>query len=280
MTTTTGLLRLADIAPDVLQDLAVRHGVCVRPVLSRLTDTTTGEVSVVPIPCGSTQARKCPPCAERARRLRMQQCREGWHRDDELPADDLADADELTADELETPTSSDGCRERRRTRPGTEVDESGRRVRSTRRRQDVPDLPRVPMDNRPWVAPSPRRTVGRTGRACSSPSPCRPTARVGPDGTPLDPDSYDYHRAALDALHFPKLVDRFWQNLRRCAGLQGPVLRHRRSSTPPRPTPARRRPRRDPAPGRAQGRRRHLSPALVAALRPGHVLRRQPAGLR
>ncbi|HET9872271.1 MAG TPA: replication initiator [Propionibacteriaceae bacterium] len=24
--------------------------------------------------------------------------------------------------------------------------------------------------------------------------------------------------AALDALHFPKLVDRFWQNLRRCAG--------------------------------------------------------------
>ena len=30
--------------------------------------------------------------------------------------------------------------------------------------------------------------------------------------------SYDYRRAALDALHFPKLVDRFWQNLRRCAG--------------------------------------------------------------
>jgi hypothetical protein len=29
---------------------------------------------------------------------------------------------------------------------------------------------------------------------------------------------YDYRRAALDALHFPKLVDRFWQNLRRCAG--------------------------------------------------------------
>ncbi len=30
--------------------------------------------------------------------------------------------------------------------------------------------------------------------------------------------SYDYRRAALDALHFPKLVDRFWQNLSRCAG--------------------------------------------------------------
>ncbi len=31
---------------------------------------------------------------------------------------------------------------------------------------------------------------------------------------------YDYRRAALDALHFPKLVDRLWQNLRRCAGYQ------------------------------------------------------------
>jgi hypothetical protein len=42
--------------------------------------------------------------------------------------------------------------------------------------------------------------------------------RVTAEGTPVDPDSYDYRRAALDALHFPKLVDRFWQNLRRCAG--------------------------------------------------------------
>ena len=37
-------------------------------------------------------------------------------------------------------------------------------------------------------------------------------------GVPVDPGSYDYRRAALDALHFPKLVDRFWQNVRRCAG--------------------------------------------------------------
>ena len=38
------------------------------------------------------------------------------------------------------------------------------------------------------------------------------------DGVPVDPDSYDYRRAALDALLFPRLLDRFWQNLRRCAG--------------------------------------------------------------
>src|SRR5262245_24509260 len=41
--------------------------------------------------------------------------------------------------------------------------------------------------------------------------------RERPQGTPVDPPSYDNRGAALDALHFPKLVDRFWQNLRRCA---------------------------------------------------------------
>src|SRR3954447_5447150 len=129
---------LGQVAPDVLHDLAVRNGVCVRPVLSRLTDTATGEQLVVPIPCGSTQERQCPPCADRARKLRMQQCREGWHRDDELPADDTDpagavpvasadDADEDADTEDETPA---------------DVEESSRRVRSTRRRQDAPDLPR------------------------------------------------------------------------------------------------------------------------------------------
>ena len=44
--------------------------------------------------------------------------------------------------------------------------------------------------------------------------------RVTGEGVPVDPAGYDYRRAALDALHFPKLVDRFWQNLRRCAGYQ------------------------------------------------------------
>ena len=34
------------------------------------------------------------------------------------------------------------------------------------------------------------------------------------EGVPVNPARYDYRRAALDALHFPKLVDRFWQNLR------------------------------------------------------------------
>jgi hypothetical protein len=43
--------------------------------------------------------------------------------------------------------------------------------------------------------------------------------RVTRDGTPQHSD-YNYRRAALDAMHFPKLVDRFWQNLRRAVGYQ------------------------------------------------------------
>jgi hypothetical protein len=39
-------------------------------------------------------------------------------------------------------------------------------------------------------------------------------------GAPIDPATYDYRAAALDALLFPRLVDRWWQNLRRCAGYQ------------------------------------------------------------
>jgi len=37
----------------------------------------------------------------------------------------------------------------------------------------------------------------------------------------LDPESYNYRRAALDALHFPKLVDRFIQVLGVSDILQG-----------------------------------------------------------
>ena len=38
------------------------------------------------------------------------------------------------------------------------------------------------------------------------------------DGTPVNPATYDYTRAARDALHFAALFDRFIQNLRRVLG--------------------------------------------------------------
>ena len=62
--------------------------------------------------------------------------------DEELEAED----DELEDDELDGGDDGDG--------EGQVLeDRSARRVRSTRRRQDVPDLPRVPME---------QRTIGRT----------------------------------------------------------------------------------------------------------------------
>jgi Replication initiator protein, pSAM2 len=189
------------LSPDLVHEAAIAHGVCARPVISKVTDLDTGEVRLVPIWCGTTREDRCPACAERARRLRMQQCREGWHLDTEpeFGPPDGGDKDEGQGDEL------DG-------------DEGPRRVRSTRRRQDVPDLPRVPVED---------RTVGRVFTAPDGKT-YRPSmfvtltlgsyGRVTAEGVPVNPATYDYRRAALDALHFPKLVDRFWQNLRRCAG--------------------------------------------------------------
>ena len=195
---------LAQITTEMAREMAVNTGVCIRPVMKRVYDRDTSSESRVPIACGSTREAVCPPCAHKARVLRMQQCADGWHRDTEPepnpPADQLDQVDDEQADE-------DGSAE------------GSRRVRSTRRRSDAADLPQVPMAN---------RTVGRTFSTADGkeyrPSmfltltlPSYGSIRSG-TGVPVDPDSYDYRRAALDALHFAKLVDRFWQNLRRAAG--------------------------------------------------------------
>src|SRR3954454_6174563 len=66
-------------ARDVLRETAVEFGVCVRPLPMRRINPTTGEIDIVDLPCGSTRAAVCPSCAARARKLRAQQCREGWH---------------------------------------------------------------------------------------------------------------------------------------------------------------------------------------------------------
>ena len=47
---------------------------------------------------------------------------------------------------------------------------------------------------------------------------CPSYGRVGKDGVPADPESYEYDRAARDALAFAALFDRFIQNLRRYLG--------------------------------------------------------------
>lgn len=100
-----------------------------------------------------------------------------------------------------------------------EDEENSRQSRSTRRRSDAPDLPTGPVE---------KRTVGQVYTA-SDGKTYRPSmfitltppsyGKVIPGtGVPVDPTRYNYRRAALDALHFPRLLDRWIQNLRRCAG--------------------------------------------------------------
>ncbi|HEX2291129.1 MAG TPA: replication initiator, partial [Pseudonocardiaceae bacterium] len=167
------------LSADVAQALAEQHGVCIRPLAMRRINTTTGRVDIVPVPCGSIREDQCRPCADKARRLRMVQCRQGWHLDTEpitqraRPSEqhqelmaaraDLVAAyaqcqaigDEVSCEqiadsvaELDTELRALGVRGR-----FTPLESSPKAVkRSTRRRQDAPDLPRRPID---------KRTVGR-----------------------------------------------------------------------------------------------------------------------
>jgi hypothetical protein len=71
------------LARDVVKAVAIEHGVCIRPVAMRRTDLATGQTEIINMPCGHTLASVCPPCAERKRKIRATQCREGWHLEDE-----------------------------------------------------------------------------------------------------------------------------------------------------------------------------------------------------
>lgn len=209
------------IGPEVARDYAVEKAVCVRPLVREVTDRVTGAVERVLIPCGSTQESVCPPCADKARRLRIQQCSEGWH----LAEDPLDDAD-IDQDPQAGQRSDELLAVADDAEPMDEA-ECGRRVRSTRRRSDAADLPAVPVQ---------ARTIGRTFTTSDGkqfrPSmfvtltlgsygrvvPGRPDRVVPGAGTPVSPARYDYRRAAIEAMFFSRLFDRWIQNLRRCAG--------------------------------------------------------------
>jgi hypothetical protein len=229
------------LSTEVAQVLAEQHGVCVRPLAMRRIGTTTGSVDVVPVPCGSTREDQCRPCADKARRLRMAQCRDGWHLETEpvieraKPAEEHAELMAVRADlfaayaECRAAGDEESCEQIADS--VAELDDQlrtlgvrGRLIplesppkpvhRSTRRRQDAPNLPRRPVE---------RRTVGRVFAGRYRPSTFLTLTldsygQVDSHGAAVDPQAYDYRRAARDAIHFPALVDRFWQNTRRCVG--------------------------------------------------------------
>ncbi|XVV04032.1 replication initiator [Actinosynnema sp. CA-248983] len=230
------------MALDVVKAAAEQHGVCVRPFTMEVEDRESFEVRYVAVPCGSTIESVCGPCAKKAKALRMAQCREGWHLAEEpdfTPDPPSQDQKELLtfradlvkayldavedgqagdADELRDEIHSVDAELRqlgvRGRLPSPDLPAKRPVKRSTKRRQDAPELPRRRVE---------KRTVGREYAGRFRPSmfvtlTLDTYGRVRDDGTPVDPDAYDYRRAARDAVHFASLVDRWWQNLRRVAG--------------------------------------------------------------
>ncbi len=231
---------------EVAKTSAEQVGACIRPLAVRRTDRESGATTVVPIPCGATRASVCGPCADRARRLRLWQAREGWHLDEEpetptqeptvrqrallgqradlehdhayaLEAGEMARVLEIEAaiDETDALLRAEGVRGSTAKRGESPPK---RRTRSTRRRQDVPDLPRLPVrattTGRVFEAPD-----GKTYRPSTFVTLTLPSyGPVRADGAPRDPQRYDYRRAARDAIHLGELFDRFIQNLRRAVG--------------------------------------------------------------
>lgn len=224
---------------------AEQHGVCVRPIVLEVGDLDTGELRHIGAPCGSTVESVCAPCAAKARALRIAQCREGWHltedpdftpppptaeqkalleqRADLVAAyralreeDPHADIDDLRTEiaALDVELSAGGMRGK--LPPVDPPAVKPKKKRSTRRRQDAPNLPKRAMRNTtlgPEFAGKYRPSTFATFTLDSY-------GPVHPDGTPRDPETYDYRCAARDVIHFAALVDRLWQNLRRVAGYE------------------------------------------------------------
>ncbi|WP_433680639.1 replication initiator [Nocardia sp. CA-119907] len=244
-------------APDWLamaEAAADKWGSCRRPVPMWVVNQQTGDRRAVGAACGNTLESVCPACAKRKRAIRVGQIREGWHLDHEPVREkdpvtkeqialvdarsrmfmdyqvakedndqELMDGIRGIVEELDKELRETGARKKF---PPLEQMPKKRRKRSTRRRDDMPDLPRLKLTNRTideavlgkyrfsmfvtLTLPSYGRihtdgAVNKKGEVCG-------------DGSPVDPDSYDYVQAARDIVHFTGLVNRFFQELRRVLG--------------------------------------------------------------
>ncbi len=251
-------------------------------------DLTTGRVDVVPVPCGSRREDLCPPVRRqataaaddpmprglaprpgahaRAARRRPRRRRSCWPPGPSCTPPTCPPATTTTKTSAMpsasawpwSMTSFGGLGVTGRLAPLD--DQRPARKRSTRRRQDAPNLPRRPVEHRtlgrhvrgplpaldvPHAHPRQlragrcRRGRGRSGQL-----------RLSPRGSGRDP--LPQARGSVLAEHPP------------LCGLGGAVLRDGRTATPRRTPLPRRRAGHDPARRAARHRRRHLPPGVVA----------------
>jgi hypothetical protein len=229
---------------DMVSALAEKYKVCKRPYVLRQVDIDTGATEYVPVPCGHTLERVCVPCARKNLELRRQQCREGWFAAVEpvvekpAPTEDqvsltayraglvaayrqsVADNDPPeTLEEFRTEVAWCDSELRKtgmrgKLPPLDPPAAKARPQRSTKRRQDAPDLPRRAVA---------RRSVGQLYNDKYRPSTWLTLTLPGygpvnADHVPVNPATYDYRRAALDIAHLKSLWDRFIDALRRAVG--------------------------------------------------------------
>ena len=147
MTLRAAMVDLPPITDDMARELAISQKVCVRPMIRRVEDRQTGTRRT-----GRDPVRLDPRDASaRPVRTRRRCC--GCS---SAPKAGTATTNPTRPDQLDdrAATTRPTTTTRPTSRPTTiEDDRMSRRVRSTRRRQDAPDLPRVPQED---------RTVGRT----------------------------------------------------------------------------------------------------------------------
>ncbi|MFF0613504.1 replication initiator [Nocardia tengchongensis] len=238
---------------EIAASAADKFGSCRKPIAMWMVNHATGERKAIGAACGNTLESVCPACSKRKRALRIQQCKEGWHLDEEPEIEErpvtehqqdlvlarsslfsdyqqakedgdtelMAGIRDVVAD-LDKELRENGARRL----PPLDAPARKRR-RSTRRRQDAPNLPRKKVE---------RRTIGETfaegkyrpgmfatltmdsyGKVHSDGAVNRKGESCG-DGSPRHPESYDYARAARDIIHFSALFNRWTQNLRRALG--------------------------------------------------------------
>lgn len=239
---------------DIAEAAAEKEGVCARVVPMRAFDPITSRSSYVGAPCKATVATTCPACAKANKYLRITQLREGWcaehepvdpepvvtqpqhdvlaararlfndYKDARADGDDeLADAIKALVADLDTEARELGVRGRL-----PDLDPTPRRkAKSTRRRDDLPDLPRMKVDKavtigkayaggkyRPSVFFT--LTLDSFGQIHRVHDPAK--NEMVSDGSPRDPESYDYTRQARDTIHMARLFSKWIENLRRAVG--------------------------------------------------------------